>query len=87
MPDGAVAAAFSSSEGGTSDSSLGLLTPAQRGLVLAIIQADRNGRGGRDLEELAKPLASAHDDVRGSTQLTQRLSILSDWPRARDNER
>jgi hypothetical protein len=87
MPDGTIAAAFGKSEGGTNDQSLALLTPAQRGLVLAIIQADRNGRGGRDLEELAKPVASAHDDVRGSIQLTQRLSILEDWQKARADHR
>ena len=86
MPDGAVSAAFGASEGGTSESSFALLTPAQRGLVLAVIQAERNGRGGKDLEELAKPTGLTND-VRVSSQLTQRLSILSDWTEKRGSER
>ena len=56
---------------------LGLLTPPQRGLALAIIQADRCGRGGDDLEDLAKPNRFAHMDTTTSAQLSQRIGILS----------
>jgi len=58
---------------------LGLLTPPQRGLALAIIQADRCGRGGDDLEDLAKPNRFAHMDTTTSTQLSQRIGMLSHW--------
>ena len=59
---------------------LGVLTPPQRGLALAIIQAERCGRGGEDLEGLAKPNRFAHNDDSGRVQLSQRMSMLSQWP-------
>lgn len=65
----------------SSPASLALLTPTQRGMVLAIMQADRCGRGGEDLENLAKPSRFAHNDPTGSAQLSQRLAMLSQWPR------
>ena len=58
---------------------LGLLTPPQRGLALAIIQADRCGRGGDDLQDLAKPNRFAHDDKHTSAQLSQRVNMLSQF--------
>ena len=61
---------------------LSLLTPAQRGLCLAMIQADRCGRGGDDLAVLsgkyntesdaAKQYALHNDLLSGWTQKTQK---------------
>ena len=59
---------------------LGLLTPPQRGLALAIIQADRCGRGGDDLEDLARPNRFLHTDTTPAAQLTQRVNLLAQWP-------
>ena len=58
---------------------LALLTPPERGLVLAIIQADRSGRGGGDLEGLSKSSRYPHDDPAASAQLSQRLTLLEEW--------
>ena len=57
---------------------LSLLTPPEKGLVLAIIQADRCGRGGDDLEGLSKS-CRVHDDPNASAQLSQRLNLLAAW--------
>ena len=55
---------------------LSLLTPAQRGLTLAIIQADRSGRGGNDLEVLS---GHFHSDSDAKAQLITRVDMLSSW--------
>ena len=55
---------------------LSLLTPPQRGLCLAIIQADRCGRGGDDLEVLS---GQFNADTDGAAQLNTRMSMLSAW--------
>ena len=55
---------------------LSLLTPAQRGLCLAIIQADRNGRGGEDLEILS---GQFNADTDGAVQLNTRLAMLENF--------
>ena len=59
---------------------LALLTPAQRGLALAIVQADRCGRGGDDLVNLARSSRFMHDDESRKAQLSHRLAMLSSWP-------
>ena len=58
---------------------LSLLTPAQRGLALAIMQADRNGRGGADLDILGSRFSHATDPT---SQLTQRLKMLEKYSSA-----
>ena len=55
---------------------LSLLTPAQRGLCLAIIQADRNGRGGEDLALLS---GQFNGDTDAALQLNTRISMLGNW--------
>ena len=51
---------------------LSLLTPAQRGLTLAIIQADRCGRGGDDLKVLSSQFNAESD---AALQLNTRISM------------
>ena len=64
---------------------LALLTPQQRGLALAIIQADRCGRGGEDLEVLS---SNFHADSDAAAQLNTRIAMLSDWaPKADGGKR
>lgn len=53
---------------------LSLLTPAQRGLALAIMQADRCGRGGEDLEILGGARYSKDGDH--ASLLNGRISML-----------
>ena len=53
-----------------------LLTPEQRGLTLAIIQADRCGRGGEDLEILSGNFDSDND---AAAQLNMRIAMTSAW--------
>ena len=56
---------------------LSLLAPAERGLCLAIMQAERCGRGGEDLELLGGTKFSTDQDQ--AAQLKNRLSLLSKW--------
>ena len=56
---------------------LSLLAPAERGLCLAIMQADRCGRGGEDLEVLGGTKYSTDRDQ--AAQLKNRLSMLTRW--------
>ena len=53
-----------------------LLTPEQRGLTLAFMQADRCGRGGDDLEILSGNFDADSD---AAAQLNTRLAMLSAW--------
>ena len=55
---------------------LSLLTAAQRGLTLAIIQAERCGRGGEDLEVLSGNFSADSD---AAVQLNTRINMLSSW--------
>ena len=55
---------------------LSLMTPAERGLCLAIIQAERCGRGGHDLEILA---GKTNTDSDAKYQLQSRLNLLDDF--------
>ena len=55
---------------------LSLLTPGQRGLTLAIIQAERCGRGGEDLQVLSGHFNADKDPA---AQLSTRMSMLSPW--------
>ena len=59
---------------GARPGALSLLTPAERGLTLAIIQADRCGRGGDDLRVLSGQFNSETDAM---GQLKTRLSMVS----------
>lgn len=56
---------------------LSLLTPAQRGLALAIMQADRCGRGGEDLEILGGARYSKDGDH--ASLLNGRISMLESY--------
>ena len=59
---------------GPKHGALGLLNPAARGLTLAIIQAERCGRGGEDLEVLSGNFNSDND---AAAQLQMRLQLLT----------
>ena len=54
---------------------LSLLTPAQRGLALAIMQADRCGRGGEDLNILGG--TAYGNDGTAAAQLNQRINMVN----------
>ena len=60
---------------------LSLMTPEQRGLTLAIIQAERNGRGGEDLEILS---GQYNADSDGAAQLNLRLAMLEDFGKSKE---
>ena len=55
---------------------LGLLTPAQRGLAIAIMQADRCGRGGDDLTVLS---GNYQHDTDAAAQLNARIALLDQF--------
>ena len=57
---------------GPKPGALGLLTPAQRGLALAIMQAERCGRGGDDLAVLS----GNYDHSSADSQLSRRIGLL-----------
>ena len=63
---------------------LSLLTAAQRGLTLAIIQAERCGRGGEDLEVLSGNFSADSD---AAVQLNTRINMLSSWAPAATSSR
>ena len=67
---------------GPKPGALSLMTPEQRGLTLAIIQAERNGRGGEDLEILSGRFDA---DTDGAAQLNMRLAMLEDWPKPKES--
>ena len=53
------------------------LTPPERGLSLAIVQAERSGRGGEDLQVLTSGEGGRFShQITGSMQLSQRLAML-----------
>jgi hypothetical protein len=53
---------------------LTLLTPPQRGLILAIMQAERGGRGGDDLNILS---GNFNGDTDAAAQLNTRINMLN----------
>ncbi len=55
---------------------LSLLTPPQRGLILAIMQAERCGRGGEDLGVL---VGRFNTDTDAATQLNTRVNMCESW--------
>ena len=73
-------AARAPSQSGPRPGALLMLTPPERGLTLAIMQADRCGRGGEDLQTLISGEGGrfAHQ-ITGHTQLSQRLAMLSQF--------
>ena len=61
-----------------------LLSPSERGLLIAIMQSE-DGLEPEELKALTKPRRFEHLDPRPEAQLHVRLGLLSEWPNRKPN--